>query len=236
MSEPLPADELDARRPRAGGGGLRSILGRIHPGVEFGLVLAIAFGPFVWSQGLEDGPAPVLVLDDSWLFGVVTYELVIGGAVLAFLRLRGHPLRAWAPKPGVAATLHGIALYLVFVLLYVGLYACTAAIMGEASTRPPQWSGSVSRLALLLLCIVNPLFEEFFAGAYVITSLQRFGAVVAIGTSTLVRVSYHAYQGVPGVIGMVAFAVPLGWYYWRRRNLFALVVAHALGDLVPFLG
>lgn len=57
-----------------------------------------------------------------------------------------------------------------------------------------------------------------------------------IATSALIRGGYHLYQGFGAFVGNVLMGLLLGWVYTRTRRLMPLVVAHALLDVVAFVG
>jgi membrane protease YdiL (CAAX protease family) len=57
-----------------------------------------------------------------------------------------------------------------------------------------------------------------------------------VATSALVRASYHLYQGIGGLLGNLAMGVLFGWLFLRWGRVMPLVVAHALIDIVAFLG
>lgn len=58
----------------------------------------------------------------------------------------------------------------------------------------------------------------------------RVSAAVAI--SVAIRVSYHLYQGIPGLIAVVPMGLLFGIWYARTRQLWPLIVAHAIFDFV----
>lgn len=58
---------------------------------------------------------------------------------------------------------------------------------------------------------------------------------VIIG-SALIRGTYHLYQGFGGFVGNVVMGVVFGWLYSRTRRVMPLVIAHAVLDIVAFVG
>ena len=59
---------------------------------------------------------------------------------------------------------------------------------------------------------------------------------LAIGVSALVRGSYHLYQGFGGFVGNALMGVLFGVVYARTRRVGPLIVAHAVLDIVAFVG
>ena len=58
----------------------------------------------------------------------------------------------------------------------------------------------------------------------------------ALASSALLRGCYHLYQGVGGGLGNVVMGLVFGRFYQRTRRLWPLVIAHAVIDVVPFVG
>jgi membrane protease YdiL (CAAX protease family) len=65
------------------------------------------------------------------------------------------------------------------------------------------------------------------------TSIRDISLATAINISAGIRLSYHLYQGVAGVLGLVPIGLLFGVWFARTRQLWPLIVAHAILD---FLG
>lgn len=99
-----------------------------------------------------------------------------------------------------AGTIVGIGL----AVLAIASMVMVQAVMGGVRITPP----SASLLAVLLVSVVNPWYEELFVCAYVIESLRgRFGLGTAINVSVALRVSYHLYQGPPAFATFAIFGL-----------------------------
>jgi membrane protease YdiL (CAAX protease family) len=86
---------------------------------------------------------------------------------------------------------------------------------------------------VFLASTVNGFFEELFVAGYIITALrQTRGMWTAINVSTVVRVLYHLYQGPVGVLIIVPMGLLYGYVYERTRQLWPLMFAHVLIDLI----
>ena len=55
---------------------------------------------------------------------------------------------------------------------------------------------------------------------------------MAINVSVVVRLLYHLYQGPIGILMVVPMGLLYGYVYSRTRQLWSLVVAHVLVDLI----
>jgi hypothetical protein len=73
---------------------------------------------------------------------------------------------------------------------------------------------------------------------YLVTRLEelRWPAWAVLGTSAVLRGTYHLYQGFGPFLGNVAMGVIFGAFYRRYRRVMPLVVAHTVLDVVAFVG
>ncbi len=62
--------------------------------------------------------------------------------------------------------------------------------------------------------------------------VQAVSMATAVNISAAIRLSYHFYQGVAGVIAVVPVGLLFGYWFARTRQLWPLIVAHAILDFV----
>ncbi len=94
---------------------------------------------------------------------------------------------------------------------------------------------------LILAALKNGLIEEVIAVGYLYerTADLRWRRPAFIAASSLLRGSYHLYQGYGPFFGNVVMGVVFSWFYtsrWGRRRVLPLVIAHTLLDIVAFVG
>ena len=75
-------------------------------------------------------------------------------------------------------------------------------------------------------------------GGYLITRLRQLGWSEngSLLAQALLRGAYHLYQGLGGFVGNVVMGLVFGRVWQRTNRLWALVGAHALIDVVAFMG
>ncbi|MEO3977414.1 type II CAAX endopeptidase family protein [Streptomyces sp. CAU 1734] len=91
---------------------------------------------------------------------------------------------------------------------------------------------------LILSAIQNSVVEEVIVVGYLLRRLDQLGwsPMAALAASSLLRGSYHLYQGIGGFIGNMVMGVVFVLLYRRWGRIGPLVVAHALLDIVAFAG
>ncbi|MPY52100.1 CPBP family intramembrane glutamic endopeptidase [Streptomyces acidicola] len=180
-------------------------------------------------------------LDLAWqLFGITT-ALVPVALVAHFLLREGRGLRAlgfdrtkpwfdlgWGAAVAAVIGSTGIAFYLAARGLGFNLTVVPEAL-------PDVWWKFP---VLILSAIQNSVVEEVIVVGYLLRRLGQLGwsPGSALLASSLLRGSYHLYQGIGGFIGNVVMGVVFVYLYRRWGRVGPLVVAHSLLDIGAFVG
>jgi membrane protease YdiL (CAAX protease family) len=91
---------------------------------------------------------------------------------------------------------------------------------------------------LILSAIQNSVLEEVIVVGYLLRRLGQLGwtPMAALVASSVLRGSYHLYQGIGGFVGNLMMGLLFGWLYQRWGRVTPLVVAHTLLDVGAFVG
>ncbi|MGS2586702.1 CPBP family intramembrane glutamic endopeptidase [Streptomyces hebeiensis] len=91
---------------------------------------------------------------------------------------------------------------------------------------------------LILSAVQNSVLEEVIVVGYLLRRLGQLGwtPTAALAASSVLRGSYHLYQGIGGFVGNMVMGVVFVLLYRRWGRVGPLVVAHALLDIGAFLG
>jgi membrane protease YdiL (CAAX protease family) len=135
--------------------------------------------------------------------------------------LRGAGLAALIGIPG-------LGLYLVAYQFGASL-AVLPSVLDDTWWRP---------IALVVSAAGNAWAEEVLVIGYLITRLRQlgFGENKSLLFSSVLRGSYHLYQGFGGFVGNVVMGLVFGRIWQRTNRLWPMVVAHTLLDVVAFVG
>jgi membrane protease YdiL (CAAX protease family) len=128
----------------------------------------------------------------------------------------------------VAIGVPGLALYLAGRSL--GLFVA----VNPAGLDAHWWTVPI----LLLSAARASIQEEFIVLGYLFHRLKQLGWgiwPIIIATSVL-RASYHLYQGPGAFIGNLAMGLLFGWLFARTGRLLPFLVAHFLIDATVFVG
>ncbi|MEU3821814.1 CPBP family intramembrane glutamic endopeptidase [Streptomyces sp. NPDC030392] len=122
----------------------------------------------------------------------------------------------------------GLAFYLLSRALGMNLTVVPESLPGE------WWKFPV----LILSALQNSVVEEVIVVGYLLRRLGQLGwsPTAALVASSVLRGSYHLYQGIGGFIGNMVMGVVFVLLYRRWGRVGPLVVAHALLDIVAFVG
>ncbi|MBF6173516.1 CPBP family intramembrane glutamic endopeptidase [Nocardia blacklockiae] len=145
---------------------------------------------------------------------------------LARIRLRGD-------------VVPGLVLAALIGLPGLGLYLVAHALGMSVTIVPSSLHDHWWRLPVLVFsAIANAVAEEILVVGYLITRLRALGWSErrSLLASSLLRGSYHLYQGLGGGLGNVVMGLVFGGYWQRANRLWALILAHATIDVVAYVG
>jgi membrane protease YdiL (CAAX protease family) len=135
--------------------------------------------------------------------------------------------------------LGGAALAAAIGIPGLGLYFAARALglnatISAANLNDVWWAIPV----LVLAALKNALLEEVVGVGYLVTRLRQlaWGPVAIVVAHSLLRGTYHLYQGFGGFLGnaVMGAVFALAFLRWKRTGL--LVVAHTILDVVAFVG
>jgi membrane protease YdiL (CAAX protease family) len=223
MSDPeLPASHSQSRT--------RSI--SLEAVAVFGVTVGVSLAGTVFDRGQSRAR---IAFTDRHLWSVVVYELMLVALFVPWLRRRGWNPAAIAGRlrlkdiaRGVGVSLIALACcWAVWIVFALSNRAAAAALAGEQ-----RFNGvPAGPLAIVVLCVVNPIFEEFLWLGYGVARLaDRLGWRAAAALSLGLRVAVHLYQGPWAILAVLPLGLAFTWYYSRTRRLWPVVVAHMLFD------
>lgn len=173
----------------------------------------------------------------SIFFALVPVALVLfllsGHGVSAFRRLGftfERPLRTVGFGVGLAA---------IIAVGTLGVYAGGRALGITTAIVPAALDAYWWTVPLLVLSAIrHAVLEEVIVVGYLAIRLRELGwsTPAIIITSAVVRGSYHLYQGFGPFIGNVLMGLLFAWFYTRTKRVMPLVIAHALIDIMGFVG
>lgn len=143
---------------------------------------------------------------------------------------RAHRARDWLEGAELAALIGipGLALY--FAALQLGW--SKEVIPGDFANA---W---VEIPVSLLKAAANAFAEETVVVMWLMTRLRQahWSLPATLAASSILRGSYHLYQGVSAGCGNIIMGLIYGYYYHRTGRVWPLVIAHFLIDAAAFVG
>ncbi|MDP4899735.1 MAG: CPBP family intramembrane metalloprotease [Pontimonas sp.] len=91
---------------------------------------------------------------------------------------------------------------------------------------------------LIALALRAGLLEEIIAVGYLFARLRELGVSTwgIILIQSVLRASYHLYQGFGAFAGNFVMGLIFGWIYARTGRLAPLIIGHTVIDIVAFVG
>ena len=226
--------------------GAKQVRSRYSSMVEFLLVISLAFGwaivtslaTLLSGPSAADAPATGSTFGKGHLYGVVMLELILLPMVASVLYARGWRLKDFPMGIGKAMTALGAFLaasaWLLDIIIGIGLQLIFPAMYEGAQAYRP--ANPPDFVAVYIVSLVNPVFEELIVVGYVIPALaRRFGLTAAVNASVVIRCLYHLYQGIEALPFHLAYGLIQAYAYVRVGKLWPLIVSHALLDFFALL-
>jgi membrane protease YdiL (CAAX protease family) len=180
-------------------------------------------------------------LDLAWqLFGIATALVPV--ALVAHLLLReGRSLRTLGfdrarPWPDLG---RGAAVAAVIGSTGIAFYLAARALGFNLTVVPEALPDVWWKYPVLILSAVqNSVLEEVIVVGYLLRRLDQLGwsRNASLAASSVLRGSYHLYQGIGGFVGNMVMGLVFVHLYRRWGRVGPLVVAHSLLDIGAFVG
>ncbi|MDK8896830.1 CPBP family intramembrane glutamic endopeptidase [Corynebacterium sp. MSK004] len=142
------------------------------------------------------------------------------------------------PRPQRRDGLHGAALAAVIGLPGLALYYIALHFGWTKEVVPGAFDTWIEIPVLLIKSFANAWAEELVVVYWLMTRLKQSGWALpaTLAASSILRGSYHLYQGVSAGFGNIIMGVVYGWYFHRTGKVWPLVIAHFLIDAIAFVG
>lgn len=222
--------------------------------VEVLLVLAVTFGisgvrallqlidGLLHPTALNEQTVALNVSQSELLWLDLALQLCSAGVLfayggLALFLLAGDGLRALRPRWSDLGW--GAGLAAVIGLPGLGLYVFAVQTGLSRQVVPTGMEHAAIEVPVLLLwSAANAFGEETVVVMYLMSRLRQlgWGLPAILATSSVLRGSYHLYQGVSAGFGNIIMGVVYGYFYWRTGRVWPLVIAHFFIDAVAFVG
>jgi membrane protease YdiL (CAAX protease family) len=142
----------------------------------------------------------------------------------------------WRWKPDLGG---GVALAALIGLPGIGLFLLAKAMNLNANVLPANLPSQWWAIPVLVLAAVeNAVLEEVVVVGYLVTRLRelQWSLPAVVGTSAILRGSYHLYQGFGAFAGNALMGLVFAWVFLRWKRVFPLISAHTILDVVAFVG
>jgi membrane protease YdiL (CAAX protease family) len=202
---------------------------------EFCLILALCFGRQIVSAlgavvRRRRGVAPRQTkLGNNEVLRIVIAELLALAPALWIGSIRGWSLAAFGWQISWETTATGALLFAALLALS-SIYGAILNVLRIEAPKGFILPGATLPF-ILLLSIVNPVFEEILESGYILGALHHWGLWPAVLASAVFVAFLHVYLGLIRVPLIFLIRVAIGVTYWRWPNFWPLIVAHSLADL-----
>lgn len=162
-----------------------------------------------------------------------------GALALYLLSVRNKPAAMLERFPRVRDWLQGAGLAALIGLPGLALYYSALHFGWTKEVVPTSFDNAwVEMPVLLLKSAANAFAEEVVVVYWFMTRLRQSGRALpaTLAASSILRGSYHLYQGVSAGFGNIVMGLVYGYFYAKTGKVWPLIIAHFLIDAVAFVG
>ena len=162
-----------------------------------------------------------------------------GALALYLLSVRNKPAAMLERFPRVRDWLQGAGLAALIGLPGLALYYSALHFGWTKEVVPTSFDNAwVEMPVLLLKSAANAFAEEVVVVYWFMTRLRQSGWALpaTLAASSILRGSYHLYQGVSAGFGNIVMGLVYGYFYAKTGKVWPLIIAHFLIDAVAFVG
>ncbi len=179
----------------------------------------------VWAPHAPSSVETRPLQDDGIIF-LAVMEVITLLIALGIGRIRGWSLATFGFRLSWKWTAIGVVLFGAGFLLQQIIGFVTREVFHN--TVDYHRINHLTIPVILLISLINPIFEETIESGYIFYALEKYGPWLTVSLSAGFRAFLHATMGISGVVAMFTQGLFYGLFYWRWRQLWPLVVAHAL--------
>ena len=215
----------------------------LSPLTELIFVIIVGFGMMIYSS-TRGFFIVTSTFDHAWTYKFTSqgeYSLVI--YELFALLIIGYLLkvRDWSLKDfnlDFTFRLIWIGLLLMFARNLIGGISyklfTLANVVDDATAKHVQFGLNADWLSIALIVVVNSVYEELLMVGYLFKRLEKYSPVWIIGSGLLLRTVLHTYQGYIMLFYIVPMGMVFGYYYYRYKKLWPLIIAHGMINIMAF--
>jgi len=223
---------------------MNNLIKKITPTLEFIIVLIIGFGLFIYNStrqfftiNTDYSQTWLYKITSSGHYSILIYEVIAALLIIYILKVRNWKLSDF--NLSFVFKLIWIALLLIIIrnLITNTTFSILKAtnILSESATKHVEYGVSASWISIALIIVFNSIYEEFLLIGYFFKRLEKYNPILVIVSSTLLRLSYHTYQGWISIIAILPLGIVFGIYYYKYKKLWTIIIAHGLINLITYL-
>lgn len=221
---------------------IQTFLIRINIILEVIFVLLLGFGLFIYSSTrtaffTNSIVAKTQTYNSFDFIFIVIYDVIVLFIIAYFLRYRRWTLQDF--NLDFRPIMLGIGFLLAFIRVSSGILLNNLIdslnLFDQISINDSSISIQSNFFSIALIVIVNSFFEELLLIGYLFKRFEKLHLTLIILISSIIRLSYHTYQGWQNLPSIFILALIFGLYYTSQKKLWPIIIAHAIGNVFYFL-
>jgi uncharacterized protein len=223
---------------------MNELIRKLTPRIELLVVMIIGFGLFIYSStrgffivNSNYDKTWTYRLTSQGHFSIVIYETIALLAILYILKIRNWKVSDFNLEFTFKMIWVAILLIMIRNIITNMGYKLFELInvVDRSTIQHVQYGLESNWISISLIIVINSVYEEFLLIGYFFKRLEKYHPAVVIGLSMLIRLSYHTYQGWMSLFSIIPVGLVFGYYYFKYKKLWPVIIAHGLLNLIVCL-
>jgi uncharacterized protein len=223
---------------------MNELIRKLTPRIELLVIMIFGFGLFIYSStrgffivNSNYDKTWTYRLTSQGHFSIVIYETIALFAILYILKIRNWKVSDFNLEFTFKMIWVAILLILIRNIITNMGYKLFELInvVDRSTIQHVQYGLESNWISISLVIVINSVYEEFLLIGYFFKRLEKYHPAVVIGLSMLIRLSYHTYQGWMSLFSIIPVGLVFGYYYFKYKKLWPVIIAHGLLNLIVCL-
>ncbi|MDD3628133.1 MAG: CPBP family intramembrane metalloprotease [bacterium] len=172
---------------------------------------------------------------------MIIEEIIFISIICLFLKSRNWSIKDLNLKVNIEAILTSFAIVAalivisgIFRLYFFKIFEDIKTVRG-ITLNHVTLQNEATWINIILIVLINSVYEEVLLLGYIFKRLKNYHPIIIIAISTILRLSFHTYQGIFIMFFILPMGIIFGYAYYKKKNLWPLILAHGWINLLHYV-
>lgn len=208
--------------------------------IGFGLFIARSNHLFIFLSSRSERLWTIIYSSRSQ-YVLIIEEIIFISIICLFLKSRNWSIKDLNLKVNIEAILTSFAIVAalivisgIFRLYFFKIFEDIKTVRG-ITLNHVTLQNEATWINIILIVLINSVYEEVLLLGYIFKRLKNYHPIIIIAISTILRLSFHTYQGIFIMFFILPMGIIFGYAYYKKKNLWPLILAHGWINLLHYV-